>query len=116
MAIDVPTTASRQDDHRSLENNMSNDTRYWAENSYWTEALDRFLKAKEAGQRAITLDLDAIEKTIFTGDGPAYRLIDAMASVKEHEGWDGMRGAPRLVLALLQILMEAEQTDSLPAA
>lgn len=91
---------------------MSNDSRHWAEDSYWTEALDRFFKAKEAGQRVITLDLDAIEEAIFTGDGPAYRLVAAMASVKEHEGWDGMRGAPRLVLALLQILTEVGQTNS----
>jgi len=32
-----------------------------------------------------------------------------MASVKEHEGWDGFRGAPRLVLAVLQLLKETQQ-------
>ncbi|RYF21712.1 MAG: hypothetical protein EOO77_05530 [Oxalobacteraceae bacterium] len=83
--------------------------RYWAEDPYWTEALDRFSTAKEAGHRAITLNLDMVEEAVFNGDGPAYRLIDAMASVKEHEGWDSFRGAPRLVLAVLQLLKEAEQ-------
>jgi len=40
------------------------------------------------------------------GDSPAYRLMEAMVSVKEHEGWEGYRGAPRLVLALLERLDE----------
>jgi len=38
------------------------------------------------------------------GDSPAYRLMEAMVSVKEHEGMDNYRGAPRLVLALLERL------------
>jgi hypothetical protein len=32
--------------------------------------------------------------------------MEAMLSVHEHEGMDGYRGAPRIVLALLQILSE----------
>lgn len=89
---------------------MSEDAiRYWAEDPYWIEALDRFLTAKETGQRTITLNLDMVEEAVFNGDGPAYKLIDAMASVKEHEGWDGFRGAPRLVLAVLQLLKETQQ-------
>ncbi len=89
---------------------MSDDAiRYWAEDPYWIEALERFLTAKETGQRTITLDLDMVEEAVFNGDGPAYKLIDAMASVKEHEGWDGFRGAPRLVLAVLQLLKETQQ-------
>ena len=89
---------------------MSNDAiRYWAEDPYWIEALERFLTAKETGQRTITLNLDMVEEAVFNGDGPAYKLIDAMASVKEHEGWDGFRGAPRLVLAVLQLLKETQQ-------
>jgi hypothetical protein len=89
---------------------MSDDAiRYWAEDPYWIEALERFLTAKETGQRTITLNLDMVEEAVFNGDGPAYKLIDAMASVKEHEGWDGFRGAPRLVLAVLQLLKETQQ-------
>lgn len=89
---------------------MSDDTiRYWAEDPYWIEALERFLTAKETGQRTITLNLDMVEEAVFNGDGPAYKLIDAMASVKEHEGWDGFRGAPRLVLAVIQLLKETQQ-------
>jgi hypothetical protein len=57
-------------------------------------------------RRRIILDLDAIERALFEADSPAYRLMEAMVSVKEHEGWDGYRGAPRLVLALLERLDE----------
>jgi hypothetical protein len=55
-------------------------------------------------RRRITLDLDAIEHALFDGDSPAYRLMEAMVPVKEHEGWEGCRGAPRLVLPLLERL------------
>jgi len=51
---------------------MSEDAiRYWAEDPYWIEALDRFLTAKETGQRTITLNLDMVEEAVFNGDGPA---------------------------------------------
>jgi hypothetical protein len=53
-------------------------------------------------RRWISLDLDAVERALFEADGPAYRLMEAMVSVKEREGWDGYRGAPRLVLVLLE--------------
>ncbi|MBB4620118.1 hypothetical protein [Sphingomonas abaci] len=88
---------------------MSEDrtTPYWAEDPYWVEALERFVQAREAGTQIITIDLNAIEESLFNGDGPAYRLMEAMASVQEHEGYDGYRGAPRLVLALLQHLKES---------
>ncbi|WP_233884560.1 hypothetical protein [Paraburkholderia flagellata] len=52
------------------------------------------------------INIDAIEAVLFDGDGPAYRALDAMNSVQEHEGYEGFRGAPRVVLALLQILSE----------
>jgi hypothetical protein len=49
--------------------------------------------ASEAGargvRRRITFDLDAIERALFDGDSPAYRLMEAVVSVKEHEGWEG---------------------------
>jgi hypothetical protein len=77
---------------------------HWSDDPYWTEALDGFCADRDAGATTITLDIKAIEEVIFNGNGPAYRLMDAMASVLEHEGMDGCRGAPRLTLALLHIL------------
>lgn len=79
---------------------------HWGDDPYWTEALDRFVADRDAGTKTITLDINAVEEAIFGGDSPAYKLMDAMASVLEHEGQDGCRGAPRLTLALLQILKE----------
>lgn len=64
------------------------------------------LAARDAGEQTITLNIKAIEEVISNGDGPAYRLMKAMASVIEHEGHEGYRGAPRLTLALLKILEE----------
>jgi hypothetical protein len=63
-------------------------------------------------RRRITLDLDAIERALFDGDSPAYRLMEAMVSVKEHEGWEGYRGAPRLILALLERLDEISKAGA----
>lgn len=79
---------------------------HWGDDPYWVDALDRFVAMRDAGAKTITLDIEAVEEAIFNGDGPAHRLLYAMASVLEHEGWDGHRGAPRLTLALLQILKE----------
>ena len=79
---------------------------HWSEDAYWTEALQRYHTARESGTRTITVDLDAVEHSVFDGDGPAYRTMDAMVSVLEHEGMDGCRGAPRVILALLMHLSE----------
>jgi hypothetical protein len=50
-----------------------------------------------------------MESIIYLCDSsPAYRLMEAMCSVKEHEGMEGYRWAPRLVLALLQLLSELD--------
>jgi hypothetical protein len=84
--------------------------RHWAEDTYWTEALARYQAFREAGGKQLVIDLEAVHETIFKADSPAYRAIDAMISVQEHEGWDGMRGAPRIVLAILQILSEQSRT------
>jgi hypothetical protein len=61
--------------------------------------------------RRVTLDLDALEHALFEADGPAYRLMEAMVSVKEHEGWDGYHGVPRLVLTLLERLDEISKAS-----
>lgn len=79
---------------------------HWGDDPYWTQALDRFVANRDAGAKTITLDIKAVEEAIFGGESPAYKLMDAMGSVIEHEGMDGCRGAPRLTLALLQILQE----------
>ena len=80
---------------------------HWSSDAYWTEALDKFFKLRDKkGKTTFALDLTAIEKAASTEDGPAYKLMDAMASVKEQEGMEGFRGAPRILLALLVRLEE----------
>lgn len=83
---------------------MSPRLEHWSNSPYWTEALDEYTQRRERGQRSITVDLEALEGFIFEGNSPAYLLMEAMASVHEQEGWDGYRGAPRLILALLMHL------------
>lgn len=72
------------------------------------EAAERFHKFRETGAKQLIIDLDAIDEKLYDGDGPAYRALEAMLSVHEHEGMDGYRGAPRIILALLQILSEQD--------
>ncbi len=90
-----------------------NRTEHWSEDRYWTEALEQFNRFEEEGHNQLNLDLTAIVRVAFNGDGPAYKLMDAMVSVKEHEGIDGFKGAPRIMLALLMRLHELshEQDD-----
>lgn len=83
-------------------------TRHWSKDPYWTKAAERFYELREEGMNQLVIDLDAIDKTLYDGDGPAYRALEAMLSVHEHESMDGFRGAPRIVLALLQILSEQD--------
>lgn len=80
---------------------MTNETRHWAEDDYWIKATEALYRFNESGQTTITLNMEAIREVIYNGDGPAYRLMDGMVSVQEHEGMDGCRGAPRLLLATL---------------
>jgi len=85
-------------------------SRHWSEDPYWTEASDRYYELREKGGKQLVIDLDAISEVIYDGDGPAYRAMEAMLSVHEHEAQDGYRGAPRVVMALLQILSETRST------
>lgn len=87
-------------------------TRHWAEDPYWVGAADRFYEHRKEGAKQLVIDLDAIDETLYDGDSPAYRLLEAMLSVHQHEGMGGFRGAPRLVLALLQILSEQGQNPT----
>lgn len=81
-------------------------TKHWSEDSYWTEALEEYHRFRDSGQTELSLNIKAIEDAIYNGDGPAYKIMEAMGSVQELEGYDGFRGAPRLVLALLMRLNE----------
>lgn len=86
-----------------------NETKHWSEDRYWTDALERFHHLEADGQTQLTLNLPAILEVAFNGDGPAYKLMDAMVSVREQEDVDGFRGAPRIMLALLMRLQELSQ-------
>lgn len=86
------------------------DIKHWAEDTYWTDALDRLYQLREEGQTQLILDLAKIQEVAYDGDGPAYKLMDAMLSVKEHEGWEAFRGAPRVMLALLIRLEEVSRS------
>lgn len=84
-------------------------SKHWSEDRYWTGAANRYRKQRERGAEQLVLNLKAIEQSIYDGEGPAYKAMEAMLSVHEHEGFEGYRGAPRIVLALLQILSEQGQ-------
>ena len=86
--------------------NRRMESQHWSEDTYWTEALERFYQRREEGRTQITLDLNVIEDAAFDEDGPAYKLMQAMCSVREQEGMDSYRGAPRVLLALLIRLEE----------
>ena len=81
--------------------------RHWSNDPYWADALNKFVELRDKrGKTKFELDLAAIENASYAGEGPAYKLMDAMVSVKEQEGEDGYRGAPRVLLALLVRLEE----------
>lgn len=54
------------------------ETQHWSEDTYWTDALERLYRLREEGKTQLTLDLTAIEEIVFNGDGPAYKLMDAI--------------------------------------
>ncbi|WP_426954165.1 hypothetical protein [Muricoccus radiodurans] len=89
---------------------MSDEPTHWAQDPYWTEALAAFGRRRRRGLRFVTLDFDALERTIVNGDGTAYRLMDAMVTVRRDEGLEGCKGAPRLLLAALMRLAEVSGT------
>ncbi|MGJ0484358.1 MAG: hypothetical protein ACR65R_07475 [Methylomicrobium sp.] len=85
--------------------------KHWSGDSYWTDALEAYCKLREDGQRELTLDLDAIEEELFDGDSPAYRAMKAMVSVWQQESYEGHKGAPRVLLALLMRLGEISKNE-----
>lgn len=85
---------------------------HWSHDPYWTGALDEYISLRDSGVGSLTIDLVALQECVYRGDGPAYRLLDAMRSVWELEDQDGYRGAPRLLLATLMNLAHLERGDS----
>ena len=84
---------------------------YWANDPYWIDALHKYGELKENGKRQIVIDLEKLTEVVYDGDGPAYKLMDAMVSVKEQDGMEGFRGAPRVLLALLLRLEELSEAE-----
>ena len=86
---------------------------YWANDSYWTEALDKYCELKDKGKKLFVIDLEKLSEVV---ERPAYKLMDAMVSVKEQEGMEGFRGASRVLLAMLVRLEElSEATKKKPS-
>ena len=86
--------------------------RHWSEDPYWIEASNDISAILDSRQNLLCLDLEVIADAIYNGDGPAYKLMDGMLSVNEHEGMDGFRGAPRLLLACLAALSKLKSKKS----
>jgi len=80
---------------------------HWGSQRYWKDAFELLQKLDE--KRLFSLDLHAIRASVFHGDSIAYRLMDAMCSVKQQEGMDGFKGAPRLLLLTLALLENYSQ-------
>ncbi len=89
-----------------------NANRHWADDLYWTDALKKYWELKAQGKERFVIDLKTIDDAVFTDDSPAYKLMDAMVSVKEKEGDEGFRGAPRVLFALLVRLEELSKPKS----
>jgi hypothetical protein len=96
----------------SQPNDGSFHSDHWSQNRSWTDALERYQRLRKEGRSEMILDLDAIDDTVFSGGGPAYKLMDAMVSVWKYEGEEGYRGAPRILLALLSQLDELSRRYS----
>jgi len=79
---------------------------HWANDPYWTEALDQYCELKAKGKKQFVIDLDRLVEVVYHSEGPAYKLMDAMVSVKEKDGMEGFRGASRVLLAMLVRLEE----------
>lgn len=89
---------------------MTDDQYHWGRDPYWIDALAAWKRRRDDGLRFLTIDLEALERVAFQGEGPAYALMEAMCSVQRHEGWDGYKGAPRVLLAGLLRMAELSGT------
>jgi hypothetical protein len=66
---------------------------------------------RDSGGKSFSIDVAAVEELLFSASTPAYEFMEAMSSVRALEGWDGHRGASRLILALLELLHEGTTCD-----
>ena len=82
---------------------------HWANDPYWIDALNKYCELKDKGKKQFVIDLDKLVEVVYHSEGPAYKLMDAMVSVKEKEGMEGFRGAPRVLLAMLVRLEELSE-------
>lgn len=83
---------------------------HWSDDRFWLDALDEFYRRNESADFNISIDMKQFQKSVYSSDGPAYKLLEGMCSVKEHEGSEGYKGAPRLLLGLLTILDKSAQS------
>ena len=72
----------------------------WTQDPYWQRGSELLEDLREKDGK-IVIDLSDLEKSVYNGDGPAYKLMEAMAGIRDTEGDSGFRGAPRVLLALL---------------
>ena len=86
-------------------------TRHWSEDPYWTDTLEAYYVRRDSANTHIIIDLKTVTYAAFSADSPAYKLLDAMRSVWEQEDWDGCRGAPRVMFALLMRLAELSEQN-----
>ena len=90
----------------SNKKSIMNTNHHWSNDPYWTEALDKYSELQNKGKKQFVIDLEKLIEVAYSGDGPAYKLMNAMVSVKEREAMEGYRGAPRVLLAMLVRLEE----------
>lgn len=90
----------------------SDDPPHWSADPTLVGALERYGERLQLGDDKITLDLTALERYIYDSNSPAYRVMKGMHTVWRDEGTEGSRGAPRLVMALLQLLSEHRVKDA----
>lgn len=72
----------------------------WYHDPFWIDAQKKADTFQVIGHRQLVIDLDAIEKIVYRGDGPAYKMMETMHAIKESQE-EGYRSAPRVLLALL---------------
>jgi hypothetical protein len=107
--IGIESVIARGNPVFPLPSSKESRSEHWGKQPYWTDALDEISKAMESGGRLVTIDVEGISQSLYDGDSPAYKLLEAMRSVSDHECLDGYEGAPRLVLALLWKLQEMSE-------
>jgi hypothetical protein len=107
--IDVSLVEQRQ------EKQTEDPGYHWGNDRYFTDALTAWYRRRDRGLRFVTIDMQALERVAFYGDSHAYKLFEAMCSVHRYEGWEGFKGAPRVLFAsLLRLAEMSGTTDRIP--